>query len=177
MLRISNTLREHRHFFVVVVLLTLVTTFPTIVYVFKTDVFWHPAGAHRDVYIKIWDVWYGGQFLSGQADRFHTDLLFYPEGTSLVFHPFFIPHIIVVNALNILLPLSNAFSLAYLLIIVISALSAYVYLHWLFKDKWIALLGAVVFGFSPIVVGHGKSSGHCLYRQYSYNSILLSPRD
>ena len=151
-----HALREHRHVFIVVSLLTLATTFPTIVYVFNTDVFWHPAGSHRDVYIKLWDVWYGKQFLTGQADRFYTDLIFYPEGISLVFHPFFIPHIIVVNALNILLPFSNAFSLAYLVIIVVCALSAYIYLHWLFTDKWIALFGAVVFGFSPIVVGHAN---------------------
>lgn len=152
--RLLNALREHRHFFIVVTLLTLVTTFPTIVYVFKTDVFWHPAGTSHDVYIKFWDVWYGKQFLTGQADPFHTDLIFHPEGTSLSFHPFFIPHIIVVNLLSFILPVSNAFSLAYLLIVFFSALSAYTYLCWLFKDKWIALLGAVVFGFSPHVVGH-----------------------
>ncbi|MCE2471080.1 MAG: hypothetical protein J4G18_04120 [Anaerolineae bacterium] len=46
--RLLNALREHRHVFIVVILLTLVTTFPTIVYVFKTDVFWHPAGTSLD---------------------------------------------------------------------------------------------------------------------------------
>ena len=134
MKRLIAQLREHRHIFIVVTLLTLVTTFPTIVYVFWTDVFWHPAGRHRDVYIKMWDVWYGNQFFTGQADRFYTDLMFYPEGLSLTFHPLFIPHIIVVNALNVLLPFSNAFSLAHLLSIVLCALSAYIYLHWLFQE-------------------------------------------
>ena len=80
--------------------------------------------------------------------------MFYPEGLSLAFHSFSYPHIFLVNALEIVLPVSNAFSLAYLLNIVICALSAYVYLRWLFRDKWIALLGAVVFGLSPHVVGH-----------------------
>ena len=60
------------------------------------------------------------------------------------------------------MPVSNAFSLAYLLIIVFCALSAYVYLHWLFSDKWIALLGAVVFGLSPHVVGHPFHPGIAL---------------
>ncbi len=154
MRRIRSTLREHWHFLIIVTLLTLVTTFPTIVYVFKTDVFWHPGGAERDVYIAFWDVWYGEQFLAGQASPFYTDQIFYPEGLSLEFHPFFIPHIIAVNALNIFLPLSNAFSLAYLMIIFLCALPAYVYLHWLFKERWIALLGAVIFALSPQVVGH-----------------------
>lgn len=154
MRRILSPLSKHRHFLIVVTLLTLATTFPTIVYVFNTDVFWHPGGADRDIYIMFWDIWYGKQFLAGQASPFYTDQIFYPEGLSLAFQPFNIPHIILVNALNIFLPLSNAFSLAYLLIIFLCALSAYVYLHWLFKDKWIALLGAVVFGLSPQVVGH-----------------------
>ena len=152
MIRLVDILREHRQFFIVITLLTLITTFPTIVYVFNTDVFWHPAGEHRDV--PFWDIWYGKQFLTGQASAFYTNQIFYPEGVSLRFHLFFIPHIIVVNALSILLPISNAYSLAYLLIIFLCALSAYVYLSWLFKDKWIALLGAVVFGLSPHVVGH-----------------------
>ncbi|MCE2471081.1 MAG: glycosyltransferase family 39 protein, partial [Anaerolineae bacterium] len=73
---------------------------------------------------------------------------------SLAFHPFFIPHIIMVNGLGNFLPLSNAFSLGFLLIIVLCAFSAYAYLVWLFNDKWVALFGAVVFGFSPHVVGH-----------------------
>jgi len=150
--KLLNALREHRHFFIVVILLTLVVTFPTIIYVFKTDVFWHPAGDHRDV--PFWDIWYGKQFLTGQASALYTNQLFYPEGVSLRFHLFFIPLIIVVNALSILLPVSNAYSLAYLLIIFLCAFTSYVYLSWLFKDKWIAVLGAVVFGLSPHVVGH-----------------------
>ena len=154
MIRDSALLREHLHFVVVVTLLTLVMTFPTIVYVFRTDVFWLPTGDSHDVYIKLWDIWYGGQFLTGQADRLYTDLMFHPEGLSLAYHPFFIPYIAVMNVLDIFLPPSNAYSLGYLLIIMLSALSGYFYLRWLFKDKWLALFGAVVFGFSPHVLIH-----------------------
>ena len=149
-------LKEHRHFIVVVTVLTIVMTFPTIVYVFRTDVFWLPTGNSYDVYIKIWDVWYGKQVLLGQADRFHTNQMFYPQGVSLNHHPILIPHVIVVNMLKALLPHSNAFSLAHLLIIWSSALAAYVYIRWLFNDKWIAVFGAVLFGFSPHVVGHAN---------------------
>ena len=149
-------LREHRHLVIVVALLTLVMTFPTIIYVFRTDTIWHPAGGSYDVHIKFWDVWYGGQFLSGQADPLYTDLIFYPEGVALNRHPFFIPHIIAVNALRAFLPIWNAFSLAHLLSIATTAVCAYVYLRWLFQDKWIALFGAVVFGFSPQAMAHAN---------------------
>ena len=154
MRRALSTLYKHRHFVIVATLLTLVLTFPTFVYIFRTDVFWLPTGDSLDVYIKLWDIWYGKLLLTGQADRFYTDLMFYPEGVSLIYNPIFIPHVIVVNALRVLLPISNAFSLTYLLITFSSSLSAYIYLLWLFKDKWIALFGAIVFGFSPHVIGH-----------------------
>ena len=96
----------------------------------------------------------GARCLAATADRFHTNLLFYPEGVSLVYHPINFPYVILVNALQIVMPVSNAFCLAYLLIIYLSTLSAYVYLLYLMKDKWIALFGAVVFGCSPHVIGH-----------------------
>ena len=156
MRRLPTALRNHGHFIVIVTLLTLIVTFPTIVYVLRTDVMWLPTGKSTDVFIKLWDVWYAGQFLSGQADRSHTNQIFYPEGVSLVYHPFFIPHAVVVNGLRALLPATNAFNLAHLIIIWLAALSAYVYLRWLFKDRWIALFGAVVFGFSPVVVGNAN---------------------
>ena len=150
--RLLSLLREHRHFLIVVSLLTLVTTFPTIVYIFKTDVFWLPS-RNWDIYNWIWDSWYGQLVLTGQADRFYTNLMFYPEGIDLSHNPTVLPNIVAVNVFKLFLPLSNAFCLAWLVIVFSCALSAYVYLLWLFEDKWIALLGAVVFGFSPHVVG------------------------
>lgn len=160
--RFLNLMREHRHVLVIVTLLTLVMTLPTILYVFRTDVFWLPVGLDGDALTEIWDTWYGKLFLSGQADRFFSDRIFYPKGVSLVYHPLNLPYIVVVNALQAIMPVSNAFSLAYLLIIFISTLAAYIYLRWLFVDKWIALLGAVVFGFSPHVIGHPNHPNNAL---------------
>ena len=153
MSRIRNTLGEHRHFFVITSVLTLIMTFPTIVYVFRTDVFWLPTGDGLDVLIHLWDVWYGKQVLSRLKDPFYTDLIFYPDGVSLASHPLFYLHSVVVNVLHMILPLSNAYSLTYLLIIFSTTLATYVYLLWMFKDKSLALFGAIVFGFSPSVNG------------------------
>ncbi len=108
----AEKLKKHRHFAIVVTLLTLVMTFPTIVYVFRTDVFWLPTGRSEDAFIKLWDIWYGMKVLNGQADRWFTDLIFYPEGVSLANHPFFWPQVLVVNGLQAFMPLSNAFNLS-----------------------------------------------------------------
>ena len=49
-------------------------------------------------------------------------------------------------------PISN--SLTFLLIVASVTCSAYVYMLYLLKDKWIALLGAIIVGMSPYVVGY-----------------------
>ncbi len=150
-------LREHRGFLLISTVLTLVMTFPTIIYIFRTDVFWLPAGNSSDVFFHFWDAWHVKRVLSGQSELFFTNALFYPKGLPLVYQSFLLPHAIVVNALQIAMPVSNAFCLAYLLIILSSALSAYVYLLYLFDDKWTALFGALVFGLSPHVVGRANT--------------------
>ncbi|MCY3781561.1 MAG: hypothetical protein OXG78_14705 [Chloroflexi bacterium] len=154
MKQLARKYLEHWHVVAVVTVLTLVLTFPTIIYVFMTDVFWLPTGDSRDIYIQIWDMWYGNLVLTGQADRYFTDLIFYPEGVSLVSHPIFFPQVMIVNALMAFLPLSNAFNLSILLMIWITTLSTYVYTLYLFKEKWLALFGAVLLGFSPQALSH-----------------------
>ncbi len=150
----ARTLREHRHFIVVVAILIVVMTFPTIKYVFNTDVFWLPTGRHTDAWMKFWDAWYGKRILAGEAHFYYTDLLFYPRGVSLVYHNFSIPHMLVFGGLQALMPASNAYNLTFLLIVAAVTCSAYVYMLYLFKDKWVALLGALIIGLSPHVVGY-----------------------
>ncbi len=154
MTRLRNTFREHLHFIVIVTILTIVMTFPTIVYVFNTEVFWLPTGNHPDTWMKFWDAWYGQKLFSGQADYYFTDLVFYPNGLSLTYHNFSIPHMLVFGGLQALMPISNAYSLTFLLIVASVTCSAYAYMLYLFNDKWIALLGSIVVGMSPYVVGY-----------------------
>lgn len=153
-LPIVSVLSEHRHFIIIVSLLILVMTFPTIVYVFKTDAFYLPTGDSYDIFIHMWDVWYWKQILKGMADRAYTAAMFYPEGVSLVHHPFSsMPINTLQIALQSLMPVSNAFNIAFLLVVYLNAIAAYVYALWLFKDKWIALFGACVFAISPHALG------------------------
>ena len=98
---IRDTLREHLHFIVVTSVLILIMTFPTIVYVFRTDVFWLPVGDSNDVFFAFWDTWHIKRVLSGQAELFYTSSLFYPQGLPLVYQSFFVPHAITINVLQI----------------------------------------------------------------------------
>ena len=155
---LRNAIVNHRHFLIVVTILIVAMTWPTILYVFRTDVFWLPIDS-GDIWIEFWNAWYGKLLISGEAHLSHTDLSFYPKGVSLAFHYFNLAHMVVFGSLQLLIPASNAFNLSYLLIIFTASLSAYIYLNYLFNDKWISLFGAVVFGCSGYVVGRPMHPG------------------
>ena len=104
--------------------------------------------------MKYWDTWYGKSFFAGRADFYHTEMLFHPNGVSLDFHNFSLPHMIVFGGLQTFLPATNAYQLTYLLIIFANALSAYIFLLHLSLNKRVCLVGAVVFGLNPFVVAH-----------------------
>ena len=146
--------RRHIHFMIIVAVLAVVMTWPTAKYVFKTDVLWLPNNHKMDILMGFWNVWYASQVLTGQADFWRTDLIFYPEGASLAYHPVFYIHGTVSNALRLLLPTTNVFNLLFLIIIMSSAAAAYVYIHWLMKDRWLAAFGGVIFGFCAQVIGY-----------------------
>ena len=151
MTRLIRGLRSHLHFAIVATIVIIVTTYPTIQYVFDTENFWLPTKVY-DVWTNLWNAWYGELLLAGQAEILHTDLMFFPQGVSLSFHSFSLPHMFLLSALKLLMPVSNAFNLTYLLIIFVTTLSAYIYLLYLLRDRWISLFGAIMFGCSIYVI-------------------------
>ena len=150
---LRSALRKHLHFIVVVSILLVVMTWPTIVYVFDTETFWLPSDS-RDMWKYIWDAWHSNSVLAGKASPYFTDMLFYPIGMSLVYHADNIIYRILQGMLHSIMEMSNAVNLVYLLIVFSTTLAGYVYLKYQFKNRWVALFGAVVFGFSQHVVGH-----------------------
>ena len=158
MTKFWRAIHNHLHFLVVVSALLVVMTYPTIAYVFNTGGFWLPIDS-GDIWIEFWNAWHGKQILAGKADYLFTDLLFYPQGLSLAYHNFNIGHMLVFGALQAILPASNAYNLTYLLITLATTIAAYIYLQYIFDDKWIALFGAVVLGFSGYVVGRPMHPG------------------
>lgn len=151
MSRIVTVLRNHLHFVLIVPLLIIVMTWPTFRYVFDTEVFWLPTNV-QDVWINFWDAWHFESLMAGRAELLFTNLLFYPNGVSLAFDTPTYPHILAFNVLKAFMPLSNAYNLTYLLIIFVTTLSAYIYIVYLLRHKWISLFGAVIFGCSIYVI-------------------------
>ena len=151
---LRRQLREHWRFFAIIVPLILLMTWPAIIHVFDSG-FWIPA-ADVDMWMKFWDAWHLGKILGGEGNLFHTNDIFYPQGTTLAFQGYSLPHALLMNALDAIMPASNAYTLAFLLLIIASALSAYIYLCWLLKDKWLAAGGRGGLRLQP--VGHGRAA-------------------
>lgn len=137
-------------FFLIVPVLIIVKTWPTFFYVFELDTFWVPSDG-TDVWLEFWESWYGGLIFTGKADLFFTDLLFYPDGVSLAFHQFTLPHMLVNSLLGTFLPASNAFNLSFLLNHFANAAATYFLLLFIFRDRWIGLFGAVLVAISFVV--------------------------
>ncbi len=148
---LTGPLRKHIHFFIIMPLIIVVMTWPTVVHVFDNDSFWL-VGANIDANMLFWDAWYLKLLISGQADFYYTNLLFHPTGVSLAFHNFSLPHMFVFAALQAVMPASNAFNLTFLLLSFATAAAGYVYLNYLFRDKWVALFGSVVFGAGAFIL-------------------------
>ena len=159
---IKDRLRPHLPPLALAALLVLLMTFPLagVALDFGTERWVQGPG---DLYMKYWDAWYGGLILAGQADYYQTDLLFHPRGMSLAYHNFSPPNMLALGALQSILPPVNAYIAAYLLALFANAMAAYAFLLRLFRERWIALAGALMFGLSPF----------CLYRFYHPDALLL----
>lgn len=153
-----SRIRHHLPFIIIVPILIIVTTWPTITLVLDMDrtVF---STTHGDVRQKLWDVWHLGQFLAGKTRFYYSDVMFYPIGVSLAYESFSLPHMLSVGLLSAVLPISNAYTLTFLLIVFAVAASAYIYLHYLLGDRWLATLGATVFGLCQFVTAHAAHPG------------------
>ena len=114
---------------------------------------WMPS-QNLDQGLKLWDAWYGGRMLAGAEQYYFTELLFYPDGMSLVFHNFSVPHMFLQLLAQLFLPATNAYCLSFLLVIFANAAASYLYIFYLFRDRWLGLFGSVVFGLSVFVLKH-----------------------
>ncbi len=152
---IIRLLRDHLHFLIIVPLLIIATTWPLAQQILDVHSVHSPPG-DADVLIEFWDAWYGKLLLTGRADYFYTELLFYPDGLSLAFHHLGLPHVFIFGGLQAVLPAVNAFFLTYMITVFSNALASYIFLRQLFLGKWIALAGAVIFSFSPYFLPHAR---------------------
>ena len=77
--------------------------------------------------------------LAGQAELFYTDSMFHPQGLSLAFVHYSLPHALMFIIFEKLMPADSAYNLLFMLILCFNALCTYLLALHLLDDKWIAL--------------------------------------
>ena len=124
--------------------LTLVMTWPLV-----TQMSTHLAGDDVDVWINPWATWWTKKVLSEGLDFYRTEYLFYPQGTSLVFHSFSHVNTAIALLLKPLVGVVAAQNTTTLLAYVLSGFSMYLLVQYLFQSRFAALVSGIVFAFSP----------------------------
>lgn len=142
----AKLFRNHWHALLLLPLIIIVMTWPAFARIFDADEFWLHSQNYFDALQKFWEAWHLERFLAGQTAYYYTDAMFHPQGVSLAFHGTSTPHAFFLLALQQLIPVDDAYSLLYLLMLCFNGFCAYLLIQHLLKDKWIALFGAVVVG-------------------------------
>ncbi len=131
-------------------LLTLLFTYPMVLHMGTRLI-----GVGGDGWQNVWNLWWTKKaLLDLHMNPFHTDYVYYPQGTSLYFH--------TLNIFNGLLsiPLQDVFGLvfSYNAIVIFSFVfggyGAYLLTHYLVRNRTAAFISGMVFTFSPYHLAH-----------------------
>ena len=137
-----NCLRKNLHVIIILPLVIIVMTWPTFARLFDGDEIWLHTG-QQDKWQPLWDISHIQRVFAGQSDLFFTEYMFHPPGTSLAYYHINYLHALSALALQPLMPSDNADNLLYLLARCFNGFCAYALIHYLIKDKWVALFGAI----------------------------------
>jgi len=126
------------------ILLTLVLTWPL-----PRTMSEALAGFSTDVYINPWADWWTKKALSEGLDFYHTDYMFYPQASSLVFHSFSHANTAISLLLAPLMGRFAAYNSTVLLAYVLSGFGMYLLASHLTGCRPAAFLAGLVFAFHP----------------------------
>ncbi len=135
--------------FLLFVSLAIIQTWPLVLHM--SD---HAMGWPGDSYVMWWNFAWVKESLFSLSNPFYTDALYYPEGSDLYLHT-----LIPVNAVvsiplqmitggNILL----TWNIMSLVFIALSGTGGYALSYHVTKERWLSLIGGVIFAFAPHVM-------------------------
>jgi hypothetical protein len=107
------------------------------------------AGYSSDVYLNQWVDWWTKKALLEGLDLYHTNYIFYPAGTSLVFHSFSYVNSAISLGLEPVIGQVPAYNVMILLAYPLSAFAMYLLVHELTGGWQGALLAGIVYAFQP----------------------------
>ena len=111
-------------------------------------------GRNGDTWIHLWTFrWIKDALLSGHSPYF-TNLLYYPTGSSLIFHNIAWVNIAAWLPLQAIFGEGTAYSLLYLAVIAFNGFATYLLLRYLTGSTLAAFVGGAVVAFWPNILSH-----------------------
>ncbi|MEI6613707.1 MAG: hypothetical protein WCL37_02305 [Chrysiogenales bacterium] len=112
-------------------------------------------GPAEDNMFFYWALWHGSESFSNPAFSFmHTQLIYYPEGISLLFCNYYYYGIAITIFLRIFFTLPLIHNLLIFHTFVVAGLGAFCLIRYLTADFKVSLLGGFVFAFNPSHFAH-----------------------
>jgi hypothetical protein len=141
-------------------------------------------GPPEDNMQDLWNVWYSQQLSSLQvSDWFFTKRLFYPEGTSLLYHSFAYTDLAVIRIIRMLLGLSLTIpilvalhNIMLLASFFFAAMAMYFTAYYFTRSFPAAWLGGFIFAFSPFHFAHSLHHMHVATIQFIPLFVLCAIR-
>ena len=126
----------------------------------------HLIGPAEDNQEYLWDMWWGQQVLGGAGGLTHTNMIFYPEGTTLLFSTYSFYNLLLSLLLVPVLGLVASYNVLILHSFVLSGLSAFFLIRYLVRDSIAATVGGFIFAFSPSHFAQALHHMHVLSIQF-----------
>jgi hypothetical protein len=109
-------------------------------------------GNGGDAFVHVWTFEWVKQALASGQSPFYTELLFFPDGASLLFHNFAWVHIAVWLPLQALVGAYPAYGLIFLIIFIFNGFSAYLLARDLTASHFAGFTAGLVLGFWPYIL-------------------------
>jgi hypothetical protein len=117
-----------------------------------------PGESAQDLWEKLWDIWWVGEALRRGVNPFFTDVLFYPGGASLLFHPLNATNGLLALPLRALFGAIATYNLLVLLSFVLSGYAVYLLARAHGCGRAAALIGGLAYTASTFHFFHTQLS-------------------
>lgn len=112
-------------------------------------------GPPSDNMLQFWNIWWINKVLTKPGLHFlFTNCIFYPEGGSLLYHPFSFYNLVLAAAMRPFLSPVLIYNLLILHTFVLAGIGAFMLIHYLTKNSLAAVIGGFVFAFNPSHFAH-----------------------
>lgn len=114
----------------------------------------HVPGGTVDLWVHRWTFWWAKRSVIQGHSPFYTHLLYHPRGVSLTYHNIAWLNIGLWLPLQAILGGDFAYSLVFLVVLALNALSMYLLVDELLDSRLAAFLGGLIYGFWPYTLSH-----------------------